>query len=149
MRGGRIVFRTGCARFRTGGRTFGRRRGWTARRTAVVALIPVIARTALRTALVATIAAVARVTALVPVPAGNRLRTLTLNVLWRTAEAAQLLAQCIDLPFVGSLLALGQFEQLQHFIKLIDRFTERRDDLHHFIDGLANRFGMRGLGRTR
>ena len=101
----------------------------------MVALIP---RAALRTARVATIAAIARVTALLPVSAGNRLRPLTLNVLWRTAEAAQLLAQRFDFPLVGGLLALGQFEQFQHFVELIEGLTERCDHFHHFINGLVN-----------
>ena len=107
----------------------------------MVALIPLLARAALRPSLVATIAgiaAVARVTALIPGAAGKRLRALTWQILRRTAEAAQLLAQRFDLALVGGLLALGQFEQLQHFVELIERFTERSDDFHHFIDGLVN-----------
>src|SRR5678816_3610029 len=111
-----------------------------------------IARAALRPTLVASIpmiARVARVAALVPVPAGDRLRALALNVLRRTMESAQLLAQRFDLPLVGGLLAFGQFEQLQYFVELIQRLAERRNDFHHFIDGLVNRFGMRRLRWAR
>jgi hypothetical protein len=118
----------------------------------VVALIPMIARTTLRPALVAAIpmiARIARIAALVPVPAGDRLGALALNVLWRTAEAAQLLAQRFNLPLVGGLLALGQFEQFQYFVELIQRLAERGDDFHHFIDRLVNRFGMRRLRWAR
>jgi hypothetical protein len=118
----------------------------------VVTLIPMIARAAMRAALVASIPMIAwvtRIATLVPVPARCRLGALTLNVLRRTAEAAQLLAQRFDLALVGGLLALGQFEQLQHFVELIERLAERRDDFHHFIDGLVNRLGMRRLGGTR
>jgi len=115
----------------------------------VVTLIPMIARPALRTALVASIPMITRVAARVPVPAGYRLGALTLNVLRRTAETAQLLAQRFNLPLVGGLLTLDQFKQLQHFIELIERFAERRDHFHHFIDGLVNRFRMRRMRWTR
>jgi hypothetical protein len=115
-------------------------------------MITMIAGPALGTALVASIpmiTRVARVAALVAVPAGYGLRALTLNVLRRTVEAAQLLAQRFNLPLVGGLLAFSQFKQLQHFIELIERFAERRDHFHHLIDGLVNRFGMRRLGWAR
>jgi hypothetical protein len=59
----------------------------------VVALIPMIAWATMRPARVASIPLITRVAALIPVPAGCRLRALALNVLRRTMEAAQLLAQ--------------------------------------------------------
>lgn len=74
---------------------------------------------------------------------------LALDFLWRAVEAAQLLSQGFDFPFVSGLLALGQFKQLQHFVELIQRLAKGRDDLHHFIDGLMDGFGFRGMRRAR
>ena len=104
------------------------------------ATVPIIAWTALS----------ARIS-LIPVSTVRRRmgRALALNLLGRTLKAAQLLAQRFDLPFVGGLLALGQFEQLQHFVELIQRLAKGRDDLHHFIDGLVDGFGFRGMRRAR
>jgi hypothetical protein len=89
------------------------------------------------------------VVAVLAVTAGCGLGTLARNVLRRTVEPAQLLAQRFDLALVGGLLALGQFEQLEDFVELIQRLAERRDHGHHLVDGLANRFRMRRLGGAR
>jgi len=103
------------------------------------ATVPIIAWTAVLSARIS----------LIPLSAVRRGRALALNFLRRTVEAAQLLAQRFNLLFVGGLLALGQFEQLQHFVELIQRLTKGRDDLHHFIDGLVDGFGFRGMRRAR
>ena len=103
--------------------------------------VPIIAWTAVLPARVS----------LIPLAAVRRLvrRALALDFLRWTVEAAQLLAQGFDFPFVGGLLALGQFQQLQHFVELIQRLAKGRDDLHHFIDGLVDGFGFRGMRRAR
>jgi hypothetical protein len=105
------------------------------------ATVPIIAWTAVLSARIPLIA-LAAVRRLVR-------RALALDLLRRTVEAAQLLAQGFDLPFVSGLLALSQLEQLQHFVELIQRLAKGRDDLHYLIDGLVDGFGFRGMRRAR
>jgi hypothetical protein len=87
--------------------------------------------------------------ALVAMTTRARRVTWAWNLLRRTVEAAQLLAQRFDFPFIGGLLALRQFEQLEDFIELIERLAERRNHRHYFVNGLANGFRMRRLGGAR
>ena len=53
----------------------------------------------------------------------------------KLAQGAQ---QRFDLAFVGELLAFGEFDKFQNFFHLIKRLFQRFDDLHHFVDGLAD-----------
>lgn len=64
--------------------------------------------------------------------------TLALNVFRRPLEATQLLAQGFDVAFVGGILPLSFFEQLEHFIHLLEGLAQRRDHFHHIVDTFAN-----------
>lgn len=54
-----------------------------------------------------------------------------------------------DLTFIRQLLALGEFDQFQNFFHLIHGTLECLNDLHHFVNRLADgspamsRFGVR------
>ena len=120
------------------------------------ATIPLISRVALITRATVTLLAtlliprVALIPALIPLTAllkrGHR-RTRALNLLWRTLEAAKLLAKRLNLAFVGGLLALGFFKEFEEFVQLIQRLAQGGDDLHHFVHGFANGRRLRGLER--
>ena len=75
------------------------------------------------------VAAIALFPALFAMPAvllGLLLRwTRTLNLLRRTLETAELLAQRFDLAFVGGLLTFGFLEQFEQLVELIERFPQR------------------------
>jgi hypothetical protein len=111
-------------------------------------VFPMIPGTTLRAALIAAVPVFPRIAAQIPVSSVRWLRALAGHVLGRTMEPPQLLAQRFDFALVGGLLALGQFQQFEHFIELVERLAERGNDLHHFIDGLADGLGMRRLGRA-
>jgi hypothetical protein len=53
-------------------------------------------------------------------------------------KLAQRTQQRFDFAFVGEFLAFGQLDQLQNFLHLLERLLQRFDDLHHFVDGLAD-----------
>ncbi|MDR3458434.1 MAG: hypothetical protein P4N60_13365 [Verrucomicrobiae bacterium] len=54
-------------------------------------------------------------------------------------DAAEGAAELINLAFIGQLLALGEFNQLQDLIQLVDRVLERLGDFgrlqHRLMDG--------------
>ena len=67
----------------------------------------------------------------------------------RMLQLAQQPAERIDLMFVGKLLPLGKFDQLQSLFHLLHRLFQGFDDFHHFIDGLADGGTIRpGGGRN-
>jgi hypothetical protein len=80
----------------------------------------VITRAAVRAAWIAAVAVFPRIAARVPVSSVRWLRTLAGHVLRRTMKPPQLLAQRFDFALVGGLLALGQFQQFEHFIELVE-----------------------------
>ena len=53
----------------------------------------------------------------------------------KLAQGAQ---QRFDFALVSELLALGEFDQFQNFLHLLQRLPQRFHDLHHLIDGLAD-----------
>jgi hypothetical protein len=53
-------------------------------------------------------------------------------------QLAQQTAQGINLAFIGEFLAFGKFDQLQNILHLIERFSQRFDNLRHFAYCLAN-----------
>ena len=56
----------------------------------------------------------------------------------RLVQLAQAAAKCFDLLLVGNLLSLGQLERFQYFFHVIQRPTERLDDLVDLLDRLLN-----------
>ena len=67
---------------------------------------------------------------------------------------AQHLAQRLDFAFVGDFLAFSQFDELKHFLHLVERLFERFDDLRHCFNRLADGgsrsldFSFRQYGRV-
>jgi len=59
-------------------------------------------------------------------------------------EAAQGLAQCIDLAFVGRLLAFGFLDQLEQFVECFDGVAQGTENQFGFLDGLSDGRGRRG-----
>jgi hypothetical protein len=53
-------------------------------------------------------------------------------------QLAQQLAEGINLAFVGEFLAFGEFDQLQNFLHLIERLSQRFDDLRYLAYRLAD-----------
>jgi hypothetical protein len=53
-------------------------------------------------------------------------------------QLAQSAAQGFNLAFVGELLPLGEFDQFQNILHLIERLFQRFDDLRHFGYRLAD-----------
>lgn len=51
---------------------------------------------------------------------------------------AQRLPQRFNFPLVGEFLALGQFDEFEHFLHLVQRLFERFDNLRHFFNRLAD-----------
>ena len=66
----------------------------------------------------------------------------------RTLQLAQGSPEGFDFTLVGQLLALGQLDQLQHFLHLIQSVPERISDLHHFVNRLPDG-GTRRRGSGR
>jgi hypothetical protein len=56
----------------------------------------------------------------------------------RALQLAQQSAERIQLVLVGELLPFGMFHQLQNFLHALQRLFQSGDDLHHFVDGLAD-----------
>jgi len=95
---------------------------------------PVLPIRASRT--VRTVMTLLRLVATIPLIAFRALRTVgTKAVSLKLAQGAE---QRFDLAFVGELLAFGEFDQFQNFFHLLQRLFQRFDDLHHFVDGLAD-----------
>ena len=53
-------------------------------------------------------------------------------------QLAQQPAEGINLAFVGEFLAFGEFDQFQNILHLIERLSQRFDDLRHFAYRLAD-----------
>ena len=53
-------------------------------------------------------------------------------------NSSQRLTQRLDFTFVGQFLALGQFDEFEHFLHLVERLFERFDDLRHFFNRLTD-----------
>jgi hypothetical protein len=53
-------------------------------------------------------------------------------------QLAQQPAEGINLAFVAEFLAFGEFDQFQNILHLIERFSQRFDNLRHFAYCLAN-----------
>jgi hypothetical protein len=56
----------------------------------------------------------------------------------RLLQLAQQPAEGINLAFVGEFLAFGEFNQFQSILHLIERLSQRFDNLRHFAHGLAD-----------
>jgi len=56
----------------------------------------------------------------------------------RLMNSAQRLTQRINFPLVSELLALGQFDELEHFLHLVERLFQRLNNLRHFFNRLAD-----------
>ncbi len=65
------------------------------------------------------------------------LASLTPAAAW-LLQLAQQPAEGINLAFIGDFLALGKLDQLQSFLHLIERLSQRFDNLRHFADRLAD-----------
>jgi hypothetical protein len=59
-------------------------------------------------------------------------------------QLAQAAAKCFNLLFVRVLLALGQFQGLEHCLHVVQRASERLDDLSNLFDCLLNGHWGRG-----
>ena len=59
-------------------------------------------------------------------------------------QLAQAAAKCFNLLFVRVLLALGQFQGLQHLLHVVQGASERVDDVSNLIDCLVNSHRSRG-----
>ena len=56
----------------------------------------------------------------------------------RVLQLAQQPAERVNLMFIGQLLALGMFHQLQDILHLLQRELQGFDNSRHFADGLAD-----------
>ncbi len=56
----------------------------------------------------------------------------------RLMNAVQRAAQRLNFPLVGNFLALGQFDEFEHFLHLVERLFERFDNLRHFFNRPAD-----------
>jgi len=63
-------------------------------------------------------------------------------------QLAQQPAEGINLAFVAEFLAFGEFDEFQSILHLIERFSQRFDDLRHFAYRLADG-GIVRLGGAR
>ena len=130
------------------------------RRAAVAPLVaPVaiarIARIALATVRAALVALLARGVALPDVAAMGSVDLLLIlrlhprDLFGRPVESAQLLAQRFDFALVGGLLPIRFLQQLKHFVHFVDGLAQRGQDLHDFVDGLLDGFGLSRLKSAR
>lgn len=71
------------------------------------------------------------------------------NLIRRAAEAAQHLAQRLDLAFVGGLLALCLLDQFQQFIQRLGGVAQGSEHGLSFLHGLPDGRGRRWLGGRR
>jgi len=53
----------------------------------------------------------------------------------RRLDAAERAAKFLDLALVGELLALGDFDEFQHFVEMINHLLERLGNLRGVLDG--------------
>jgi hypothetical protein len=56
----------------------------------------------------------------------------------RRLDAAEGAAKLVNLPLVGQFLALGQLDQFENFVQLINGVLERLGDFRGMRDGLAD-----------
>jgi hypothetical protein len=56
----------------------------------------------------------------------------------RLLQLAQQPAEGVNLAFIGDFLAFGKLDQFQSFLHLIERLSQRFDNLRHFADRLAD-----------
>jgi hypothetical protein len=70
----------------------------------------------------------------------------------RLMNFAQSLAQRFNFPLVGDFLAFGQFDELKHFLHLVERLFEHFDNLRGFfhrpVDGGGRGFDL-SFGQCR
>jgi hypothetical protein len=59
-------------------------------------------------------------------------------------DAAQRAAQFVNLAFVGQLLTLGDLNEFEHFVELVNHPLERRGDFRGVFNGLADGRGFGG-----
>ena len=64
----------------------------------------------------------------------------------RRLDAAERAAEFLNLALVGELLALGEFDEFEDFVQLVNRVFERLGDFRGVRDGLAD---GRGFRRTK
>ena len=62
----------------------------------------------------------------------------------RRLDAAERAAQLVNLALVGELLALGDLDEFQHFVELVNHLLERLGNLGGVRDGLADGRGFGG-----
>ena len=62
----------------------------------------------------------------------------------RRLDAAQRAAQLVNLALVGELLALGDLDEFQHLVELVNHLLERPGNLRGVRDGLADGRGFGG-----
>jgi hypothetical protein len=64
----------------------------------------------------------------------------------RRLDAAERAAKFFNLPFVGQLLAFGDFDEFQNFVEMINHLLERLGNFRGVFHGLGD---SRGFGRTK
>ena len=79
------------------------------------------------------------------VPARTARRLLLRLFAARRLDATKRAAKLFKLAFVGKLLALGDLDEFQHFVELVNHLFERFGNLRGMGDGLAD---GRGFGGT-
>ena len=67
------------------------------------------------------------------------LAALAMSALAWTTQLPKRAAQGFNFLFVRVVLALGQFESLQHFLHVLERCLQGLDDFVYVLDGLLNR----------
>ncbi len=63
----------------------------------------------------------------------------------RLMNIVQRAAQRFNFPLVSEFLALGQFDEFEHFLHLVERLFERFDNLRHLFNRLTDG-GRRSFG---
>ena len=53
----------------------------------------------------------------------------------RPMQLSERVAQGFNLPFVGILLPLGQFERFENLFHIVERLLKGRNDVIDFLDG--------------
>jgi len=56
----------------------------------------------------------------------------------RRLDAAERAAEFVNFALIGELLAFGDFDEFEHFVKLVDHLLERLGDFRGVGDGLAD-----------
>ena len=79
------------------------------------------------------------------VPTGIALLRLRRRLATRRLDAAEGAAKFLDLALVGEFLALGNFDEFQNFVEMINHLLERLGNLRGVLDSLGD---GRGFGGT-